>query len=1420
MSSAGNSTIQILPTSDSSQFDPIVHIFNGTPDSTKGYNVINVLISAAFPVYVRVLQSIFNGGPWDDIEYFNYPNGSPSGQGMFITVPIRAEWFYVSVENRAISNNNIRLQTIKQNSELVGSVVGVTGGVNITNFPSFFGITGVSGITGFVTTAGRDETLKTNTIYVDTTGAQRTTIVPARKDNAKYIYEMDLDHIIEPIPVDGWSLDPRGRDGWYFSGNAESSLTWFGNASQIFAPPVVTFNMLKSVYFVATMDNTTVLPKISITTYYSNTNTLAYTWEYHIDTVVNIYNGETYLFYCGNNALNLHTSYRHVPMNSNRVIGPGNEYVHDIKVIAPAYSQFLLERAGICDPSGNYETVFDTNKDIIVSDKLANLDFCGSYLNTLISGTDGVNIYPVYTDASGVLLTKLTGAYNTYIGITGMVGVSGFYNDGLVGVTGSSAITVPANTFIGITGMVGVSGFYNGGLVGVTGSSAITVPANTFIGITGMVGVSGFYNDGLVGVTGSSVITVPANTFIGITGMVGVSGFYNGGLVGVTGSSSITVPANTFIGITGIVGVSGFYNGLIGVTGSSAITVPANTFIGITGMVGVSGFYNDGLVGVTGSSSITVPANTFIGITGMVGVSGMYKGLVGVTGVNFPSYLGITGMVGVTLFSPVLVAGNDSTGTARTIYTDVNGLVGITGSSAITVPANTYIGITGLVGVTGVNFPSYLGITGLVGVTGLLTVAGTDSCGNVNKIYTDSTGSLLTNIIKTDTNTMKYNFYNDLSKRISKDNAVSVKYWSLDPYNINDGWYYDATSTKSGGVFTPTNINLFSEDQLSYTFYVLYNPSQRFVAYNLGTVGNFIIGSKVLVNFTLNGIKQIVYRSIVAIQPDQGGTTGFLTLNLVVDGFSTSIIIKNIYTPTSLLLDVNESAVWAVVRCNNIDSNKIICPPVINVLTDVTYTVPGNVKLYNGVSYLFYYGSKALDFNKSYTPILMNRTSTVDLTVSLVDIAPISLLLGGASNDIDNALNTTYLVQSAGTWHPFMNSPFIVEFGPKMSDIQVVGGTDGLLKYPIYTDVCGVQRTNIIETYKPPYKFILETDAINLVKTGNVNDFKIDPRNREGWYNNTYNSFNSLTWFDNSSSTLTVGQPITCNVATLELWMIVTCMSNSGSSHVAPQMQITSNASSSINYIPLMTNVYNNIPYLFYYGNKPTLINPSYTAVEMQRSGTVTSTVRAITIIKEISEQYNTSYLIDSAGFWDPVNKQEFSVQFRSNILSTSSSIVAYNETLSSFTNVKCTDINNVAYSTTALNVNPVKKIRAYGRHILSNGQISSNQVNSSIAFNPTNNHVYGKNTIIYYIDDSPTVTGDIVIYGVANYTRNYNDTGTVSVNIPIVLNANPVVIGSQRVWSSIVDVSPFTALLVRNLSTSTVSGVNVYIHTGNGGCY
>jgi hypothetical protein len=1357
MSSAGNSTIQILPTSGSSQFDPIVHIFNGTPDSTKGYNVINVLISAAFPVYVRVLQSIFNGGPWDDIEYFNYPKGSTSGQGMLITVTVRAEWFYVSVENRAIVNNNIRLQTIKQNSELVGSVVGVTGIVNITNFPSFFGITGVAGITGFVTTAGRDETLKTNTIYVDTTGAQRTTIVPARKDNAKYIYEIDLDQIIEPLPVDGWSLDPRGRDGWYFSGNAQSSLTWFGNANQI------PFNMLKSVYFVATMGNTTVLPKIQITTYYINTNTLAYTWEYNIDTVVNIYNGETYLFYCGNNALNLHTSYRHVPMNSNRVIGPGNEYVHDIKVIAPAYSQFLLERAGICDPSGNYETVFDTNKDIMVRDKLLNLDFCGSYLNTLVSGTDGVNIYPIYTDASGVLLTKLSstdlvgvtgdfnltfpantyigitgmvgvsGAYNglvgvtgevsvkvpanTYIGITGMVGVSGAYN-GLVGVTGSSEITVPANTFIGITGMVGVSGFYKG-LVGVTGSSVITVPANTFIGITGMVGVSGFYRGlvgvtgssqitvpantfigitgmvgvsgmyrGLVGVTGSSAITVPANTFIGITGMVGVSGMYNG-LVGVTGSSSITVPANTFIGITGMVGVSGAYNGLVGVTGSSQITVPANTFIGITGMVGVSGAYN-GLVGVTGSSAITVPANTFIGITGMVGVSGAYNGLVGVTGssaITVPAntFIGITGMVGVsgaynglvgvTGSSAITVPANTVIGITGMVGVSgfYNGLVGVTGSSAITVPANTFIGITGMVGVSGM-YNGLVGVTGssaitvpantYIGITGVVNVVGTDGI-STNKIYTDVCGVQRTEIIET----YKSTPYKLLLEKDAQSRIIVGSYtdWKLDP-NGRDGWYNDYNNREYFITFysnTHGTKPLVSE--VDVWMLVLCNFSNYlnvtlpylkiddgFIETNYTTnVTQIYSGVPYLlyygnkphklhptyksIQLTRSAISTFSIESLYIIKP----TTTEGSVLIISAGFWDNVTQQEYAVNfSSNMPQINNNYTWTSLTGNNYVgiTGMVGVSGAYNGLVGVTgssaITVPSNTVI--GITGL-------VGISGMYNG-LVGVTGEVSVKVPANTSIGITGMVGVSGIVGVTGFVNAYITNNIGITGSAYSTLTTIE--TDISSGVLMKGDDGTgLRTSMYTDVFGVQRTQIVPLQVDTAKYIFSTDC-SLITTPSLTGWSIDARGRQGWYYTGGGS--QLKWYGNQIFTnLSIIQFIQIQ----SLWMVVSCDSVNSIPYLLVDTSGGTTLGGSTWKYSAPNLVYAGETNIYYYGSKALTLNPGISSRLMTRSllpggsnGAPNEPITSISISGGA-----TNYLVSSAGIWDGLLQKQFKVTFDNN---------------------------------------------------------------------------------------------------------------------------------------------------------------------------
>jgi len=1027
IASPNNSVRDTLPPYNAST--PTAHKFTGVAETTDGYNSLSILLTAEFSVIIRVYQSQSNVGVWNDIEIFNYPsNNEAAGIAIYKTVLVKTAWFKVEVENISGNDNLVYLHTMKINSatgtnnyisvsslEINGEVsglyngllgvtgsstitvpadtyIGITGMVGVSGYynglvgvtgssqitvpaNTFIGITGMVGvsgyynglvgvtgssqitvpantfigITGVVNVVGTDG-ISANKIYTDVCGVQRTEIIESYKATPfKLLFERDLVNRVGYGTGIYWKLNTFG---WELYGGVTVYVTFFKKVNSARAAPKFTNLDIWTVVLFDSVAESDTLPYFSIKGSVDNSRNY-----YKPNTTTQLYANVPYLFYTGNKPPKLHPTYNSIKL----ILEPqtvGNFDVDDVSEISmsfprPGSGNVIINSSGFWDNSTQLEY------SVSYSSNIPQLN--NNYTWASLTGNNYVGI----TGSSAITIPA-----DTFIGITGMVGVSGYYN-GLVGVTGSSVITVPANTFIGITGIVGVSGYYNG-LVGVTGSSSITVPANTFIGITGMVGVSGYYN-GLVGVTGSSVITVPVNTFIGITGLVGISGFYNG-LIGVTGSSQLIVSANTFIGITGLVGISGFYNGLVGVTGSSAITVPANTFIGITGLVGISGFYN-GLIGVTGSSVITVPANTFIGITGMVGVSGYYNGLVGVTGssqITVPAntFIGITGLVGISGY--------------------YNGLVGVTGSSVITVPANTFIGITGMVGVSGM-------YNGLVGITGSATIFGRDYIGgNTNTIYLDSKGVQITQLAKTDTNTVEYNLYTDLKNIIQ----LSPSYFSLDKDMINDGWYYDSTPEYNVGV-----VSFY--DNLKF-----YNQP----------------------NFSLN-----------------------------------------------------DTTVWAIISCKNIDIAKTIAPPsiVVSTLPDASatywrYRVPPDVKLYSGVSYLFYYGSKAIELNPSYTPILLTRTEGTAILTNNINatIFRISIYLGeyvpppqGQAPVIRDSRNTTYLVKSAGLWDSNLNTSFVAEFGPKMSNIQVVGGTDGTLKYPIYTDVCGVQRTNIIETYKQSYKF-------------------------------------------------------------------------------------------------------------------------------------------------------------------------------------------------------------------------------------------------------------------------------------------------------------------------------------------------------------
>jgi hypothetical protein len=260
-----------------------------------------------------------------------------------------------------------------------------------------------------------------------------------------------------------------------------------------------------------------------------------------------------------------------------------------------------------------------------------------------------------------------------------------------------------------------------------------------------------------------------------------------------------------------------------------------------------------------------------------------------------------------------------------------------------------------------------------------------------------------------------------------------------------------------------------------------------------------------------------------------------------------------------------------------------------------------------------------------------------------------------------------------------------------------------------------------------------------------------------------------------------------------------------------------------------MTNVYNNVPYLFYYGSNPQKLHPTYTAIPMVRGGgAATGTIQFMYIVKPDSSGTRTRYLFESAGIWDPTRTQEFRVNFR-----TLATIVpkvtmaynlAYNETTSVYTPVNCSNVSNISYpTTTALHVNPIKPIKTLLKNIYSSttANIVSGAAIPSSSLNlldSSSRKQFGKNCILYYKDiPNPSInngvyaTGDILIVGISG-----------SFEVPLVLNANPVFMQGTgfRYWSSTIDLSPFDSLTYFNLSSVAVTVIYIGIATGNAGCY
>ena len=300
----------------------------------------------------------------------------------------------------------------------VKNTVGVTGFVGVTSMPAltisanqFVGITGtalvkdISGnellttieadISGGILVKGENDVGVRHPFYVNANGVQRTQVVTGHLETAMYVFSTDATVITSNSGVN-WVLDPRGRrPGWYYSGTTNVSLNWYSNS--ISAPPTIHFNRIQSVWMIVTCDYVADLPKMRVTT-------VASVWEYTYSTAIvpAVYNGETYMFYYGAKAINLHPGVSPLLMTRTLISGPGanNEDVTGISIFTNDNAGTLYQAAGIYDSLNGqqFETIFSDNNDYTEQNNLMKLSYDASLnLKTVVNGL---------SDASGNFITS------------------------------------------------------------------------------------------------------------------------------------------------------------------------------------------------------------------------------------------------------------------------------------------------------------------------------------------------------------------------------------------------------------------------------------------------------------------------------------------------------------------------------------------------------------------------------------------------------------------------------------------------------------------------------------------------------------------------------------------------------------------------------------------------------------------------------------------------------------------------------------------------------------------------------------------------------------------------------------------------------------------------------------------------------
>ena len=204
--------------------------------------------------------------------------------------------------------------------------------------------------------------------------------------------------------------------------------------------------------------------------------------------------------------------------------------------------------------------------------------------------------------------------------------------------------------------------------------------------------------------------------------------------------------------------------------------------------------------------------------------------------------------------------------------------------------------------------------------------------------------------------------------------------------------------------------------------------------------------------------------------------------------------------------------------------------------------------------------------------------------------------------------------------------------------ILVKGQDDTGVRYPIYVDADGVQRTEIVSGHAETGKYIFETDA-TVIATGT--SWGLDNRDREGWYfSGTVSS--TLKWYGNNG----ISNPPSLQFSKAQsLWMIATLDDVTA----APKIRVITSASTWDYTIPSPgVTIYNGEQYVFYYGQKGIALNPSYHPILLIRTlvsgpGANSEVISEINVITGTA----TNFLLNKTGIWDQDLAQQFATVFR-----------------------------------------------------------------------------------------------------------------------------------------------------------------------------